>query len=710
MTKRHWMEFAEYAAIASSVVGTVAAAVLREALYAAGPLTVAVAFNAMNRERLHRFTLEENSRLEMLVTPRLNALEGETQEFQKKAKQKITELRELVTGRTNEAVTTIYDEIDALTGRLEQLETQTATFSQMKDGLSNELQEFVRAYTQATIEELKIGSKKITERLDKLEYHSQDTNSQITTITSQLQDSLEAYRTATNEQIEKLAAEKVSASTPNAPDIEPIIIRLEQLEAAWPELQQQTDTEIARLKDYVIQETRAQAPVIIPPKDSSGDIKALSSEMRGFMAAISERLAQLELESRQREADVKKPDFSPPISAPEPKKETTPLDDFPDDFPDDDIEDMGDEKPGFSSRFSAPEPDVERENRFPTNTPNISEISEKIESSLGEAVHEIQDKLGSLLKGIVPPEVTGESDGVGGDNWQLIHTIKGHKDGINSVAVSPDGGMVASGDRDNTIKIWQLPTGKEIRTINGPDWFASVNSLAFSPNGKYLAAALADSIAIWQPNTGTEIRHIPANTESVSTLTFTPDSQLLISGDTNGNIKIWHWQTGQETTVIDADFEAVLALSISPNGQTIASGGQDAIVKLWRLETREPIVNLAGHLGAIFALAISPDGKIIASGSADKTIKLWQGETGEEIVTLTGHLGAVKCLAFSPDGQIIASGSVDKTIKIWDVQTGGLIATFKRQHAAVNCLIFSPDGKSIITGGDGKHLEIWQQN
>ncbi|WP_199248236.1 hypothetical protein [[Phormidium] sp. ETS-05] len=489
MTKRHWMEFAEYAAIASSVMGTVAAAVLREALYAAGPLTVAVALNAMNRERLQQFNIEETSRLELLFTPRLNALETETQEFQKKAKQKITELKELATGRTDEAVTTIYDEIDAVAQRLEQLETQIATFSQMKDGLSNELQEFVRAYTQATIEELKIGSKKITERLDKLEYQTQDINSQIPTITSQLQDSLEAYRTATNEQIEKLTAEKVSASAPTAFDAEPIIIRLEQLEAAWQEIQQQTDTEIARLKDYVIQETRPQTPVIIPPKDSSSDINALSSEMRGFMAAISERLAQLELESRQREADAKKPDFSPGFSAPEPKKETISQDNFPDDFPDDDIEDMGDEKPGFSSRVSAPEPDVDRENRFPTIPPNISDISEKIESSLGEAVHEIQDKLGSLLKGIVPPEVTGEAAGLGGDNWQLVNTIKGHRDGVNCVAISLDGGMVASGDRDNTIKLWQLPSGKEIRTINGPDWFATVNSLAFSSNGKYLAAA-----------------------------------------------------------------------------------------------------------------------------------------------------------------------------------------------------------------------------
>ncbi len=706
MTKRHWMEFVEYAAIASSVVGTVAAAVLREALYAAGPLTVAVALNAMNRERLHRFSLEENSRLETLFTPRLNALEGETQEFQKKAKQKITELKELVTGRTDEAVTTIYDEIDALTQRLEQLETQTATFIQMNDGFSNELQEFVRAYTQATIEELKTSSKKITERLDKLEYQTQDINSQIPAITSQLQDSLEAYRTATSEQIEKIRAETVSASAPTSFDAETIIIRLEQLEAVWQELQQQTDTEIARLKDYVIQETRPQTPVIIPPKDSGAEIKALGSEMRGFMAAISERLGKLELESLQREADAKKPDFSPSFSAPAPDKETTPLDDFPDD----DIEDMGDEKPGFSSRFSANEPDVERENRFPTTPPNLGDISEKIESSIGEAVHEIQDKLGTLLKGIVPPEVTGETAGLGGDNWQLVKTIKGHRDGINCVAISLDGAMVASGDRDNTIKLWQLPTGAEIRTINGPEWFATVNSLAFSHNGKYLAAALADSIAIWQPNTGTAIRQLPANTESVSTLTFTPDSQLLISGDSDGNIKIWHWQTGQEIAIIDADFEAVLALSLSLDGKIIASGGQDAIIKLWRLETREPIVNLAGHLGAIFALAFSPDGKTIASGSADKTIKLWQGETGEEIVTLTGHLGAVKCLAFSPNGQIIASGSADKTIKLWDVQTGGLIASFKRQPAAVNCLVFSPDGNSIITGGDGKQLEIWQQS
>ena len=293
--------------------------------------------------------------------------------------------------------------------------------------------------------------------------------------------------------------------------------------------------------------------------------------------------------------------------------------------------------------------------------------------------------------------------------WRCVMTLTGHSNYVNSVAFSPDGQILASGSEDNTIKLWQPSTGKEIRTLTGHSY--SVNSIAFSPDGQLLASGSSDNtIKLWQPSTGKETltltghsnlgqthlnsrflfrsgfhefisintkwlkpllsgqfknkMRLPCHFDSVRSVTFSPDGQILASGSLDNTIKLWQQVTGEEirTLTNHSDFSSV---TFSPDGQILASGSVDNTIKLWQPGTGEEIRTLTGHSNSVYSVAFSPDGQILASGSGDKTIKLWQPGTGEEIRTLTGHSHTVYSVAFSPDGQILASGSVDKTIKIW---------------------------------------------
>ncbi|MFN6531406.1 serine/threonine-protein kinase [Nostoc sp. ChiSLP03a] len=233
-------------------------------------------------------------------------------------------------------------------------------------------------------------------------------------------------------------------------------------------------------------------------------------------------------------------------------------------------------------------------------------------------------------------------------------------------------GILASGSWDNTIKLWDVNTGKEIRTLTGhANW---VNSVAFSPNGKFLASGSADcTIKLWQVQTGIEIQTLTGHSDPVSSIAYSPitsttnsqERQLVASGSNDYTIKLWQIYTGRNIYTLTGHSFFVNCIAFSKNGEIIASGSGDNTIKLWHVNTGKEIRTLIGHSDSVWSVGFSQDGQFLASGSWDNTIKLWHIHSGKEISTLTGHSNYVRCVAFCPDGQTLVSGSDDDTIKIW---------------------------------------------
>jgi len=235
-------------------------------------------------------------------------------------------------------------------------------------------------------------------------------------------------------------------------------------------------------------------------------------------------------------------------------------------------------------------------------------------------------------------------------------------------------GILASGSWDNTIKLWDINTGKEIRTLIGhTNW---VNCVAFSSDGKFLASGSADcTTKLWDVNTGKEIQTLIGHSDSVSSVAYSPRVPA-----TNSNDR-----------------------------QLVASSSNDYTIKLWQVHTGRNICTFTGHSFFVNCIAFSQDGEIIASGSGDNTIKLWDVNTGREIRTLVGHSDSVWSVAFSQNGQLLASGSWDNTIKLWHVHSGREISTLTGHSNYVRCVAFSPDGQSLVSGGDDDTIKIWRR-
>ncbi|NJM98818.1 MAG: hypothetical protein HC800_18165 [Phormidesmis sp. RL_2_1] len=201
---------------------------------------------------------------------------------------------------------------------------------------------------------------------------------------------------------------------------------------------------------------------------------------------------------------------------------------------------------------------------------------------------------------------------------------------------------------------------------------------------------------------------------SIRTMAFSPEGEVLATGDTNG--EIWLWQTGfsAESSPGASDIKShistfqghqnwVCSVAFSPDGKRLASGSADRTIKLWDVETGECLQTLTGHSNWVMSVAFSPEGEQLISGSADRTIKLWDVETGECFKTVAGHQHGVWSVAFSPIrkaslqgiGQCFVSGSADRTIKLWDGATGECLQTMVGHEHGVWSVAFSPNGRSL---------------
>jgi dipeptidyl aminopeptidase/acylaminoacyl peptidase len=246
-----------------------------------------------------------------------------------------------------------------------------------------------------------------------------------------------------------------------------------------------------------------------------------------------------------------------------------------------------------------------------------------------------------------------------------------------SVAFSPDGTTLASGSEDNTAKIWNLETGKEITTLKGHSHY--VNSVAFSPDGKLLATGSADSTAkVWTIATG-EARTLKEHSGVVSSVAFSPDGQKLATASADKTVKIWDLSTGKVIRTLNGHSEWVRSVAFSPDGQRLATGSDDATAKVWDWENGRALVTLEGHSEyGVGSVAFSPDGKRLATGSQDWTVKIWDIAPGESMLTLEGHNYAVSNVVFSPDGKRLATGSEDATAKIWELDAANIAGKMQR--------------------------------
>jgi WD40 repeat protein len=264
--------------------------------------------------------------------------------------------------------------------------------------------------------------------------------------------------------------------------------------------------------------------------------------------------------------------------------------------------------------------------------------------------------------------------------WQLSNNKRVHalgKTDSSCVAFSPDGVLVASAERDCTVRLWQVLDEQEVRTLKGPFGFTvSPGGLAFSPDGALVAVGFSDNtVRLWKVSDGKEMPALTGHANSVNDVDFSPDGILLASGSADNSVRLWRVSDGKEIRNLTGHGKYVLGVAFSPKGNLLASSSKDNTVRIWQVSDGKLARVLKGHTQQVNAVAFSPDGETLASASNDNAVKLWRVADGTLICTLTGHDKAVNSVAFSPDGSLLASGSGsywmggEGSVRLWGIST-----------------------------------------
>jgi WD40 repeat protein len=281
---------------------------------------------------------------------------------------------------------------------------------------------------------------------------------------------------------------------------------------------------------------------------------------------------------------------------------------------------------------------------------------------------------------------------------------------IFSIAFSPDGRQIAAALKDGRIGIYDLESGNRFY-LNGHKKY--VFSVMFHPHAKYLASAGADrKVILWDLQTRkpvfTRSGHNGEYTGTAYAATFSPDGDYLAAPSDEGTVTIWSVPDGRAERKLAGHSRLVGSIAYSPDGRSLATGDFGTLVTIWDTQTGTVRRTLQGHTGPVAAVEFSPDGKYVASASYDRLAKIWNVETGEETRALAGHMGLVVGLCWSRDGnRLFTMGLEERAVKLWDPDSGQDVLTLKGHTNHCQSIALSPDGLRLASCGMDGAIHVW---
>jgi WD40 repeat protein len=297
---------------------------------------------------------------------------------------------------------------------------------------------------------------------------------------------------------------------------------------------------------------------------------------------------------------------------------------------------------------------------------------------------------------------------------------------VFGVAVSPDRSAVAA-SRGNEIHLYDARSGKHVLALIDPDLtgpdhkplraahLSLVESLAYSPDGKYLASGSYQEVVLWDARTGVLLRRLTGFADRVVALDFSPDGKWLATGGgaptQDGEVKLFDVPGGRLVADLkNTHSDTVFAVSFRPDGKVLATGAADKFVKTFAVPGGQLLKSFEGHTHHVLGVGWKGDGKLLASAGADNVVKVWDYEKGEQVRTIPGHGKQVTRLVFVGKGPQFATCSADQTVRFWNVDNGGNTRTLPGGSDFLYALAVSTDGALVAAGGQEGVVYLYNGN
>ncbi|MEU8638795.1 hypothetical protein AB0C38_41965 [Amycolatopsis sp. NPDC048633] len=299
--------------------------------------------------------------------------------------------------------------------------------------------------------------------------------------------------------------------------------------------------------------------------------------------------------------------------------------------------------------------------------------------------------------------------------------VTGHTGRVNTVALRPDGQVLATASWDGTARLWDVHDPHHpvpLGVLAGHT--GNVNNVAFSADGRTVATAGFDGTArVWdvsdpaRPGPGVVVEQHEGKAYAVA---FSPVGPLLATGDVTGTLRLYdttdpaHPRPAGELT---GHTSYVNNLAFSPDGRLLASASADKTARVWDVASRSPLGVATGHTDVVHSVAFSPDGRTLATASADETARLWDVTDPamlRQLSSLGAHKAIVRSVAFSPDGHTLATTGFDRTARLWDVadpRQPRELSSLPGHTGAIGSAVFTRDGRTLATASDDQTARLW---
>jgi WD40 repeat protein/tetratricopeptide (TPR) repeat protein len=309
-----------------------------------------------------------------------------------------------------------------------------------------------------------------------------------------------------------------------------------------------------------------------------------------------------------------------------------------------------------------------------------------------------------------------------------ILVLRGHEGVVTSVAVTPDASRIVSGSWDDTARIWDGITGKQLAVLTGHS--GSILCVAISNDGTQIITGADDNtVRLWDGRTGKQLLGFHNINGSVLSVAISPDGTRIVAGSEDKIARVWDAETGNQLATL-SHTDPVSAVAITADGSKILTGSSTTL-KMWDARTFVQSTSFANdykgkpefHRGSITSIAASRDGARVVTGSEDGTARVWSARSGAQMAVLGPREGWVVGVAITPDGNHVVTGSgnrsksggrsittspQDNRLRIWDISTEVEIAVFKPHENNLMGISLASERARVITAAEDHTLRVWE--
>ncbi|MDX1963468.1 MAG: WD40 repeat domain-containing protein [Pirellulales bacterium] len=292
-------------------------------------------------------------------------------------------------------------------------------------------------------------------------------------------------------------------------------------------------------------------------------------------------------------------------------------------------------------------------------------------------------------------------------DWTLAHTLAGHTETLTNLAISADGGRLASADQEGGCQISDLRTGK---VLHSQKLERQPEFLCISADGKRVLYSDPEQddavIQVWNADNGNHEQSLHYHTETVTCAAINAAGTRAITGGDDNHAAVWDLASGEVLFELTDHVNDLTRVAISPDGLRFVTASRDESVITWNAEGA-PLTVFEKHAEQLREVCLDAKNDRVLSLGDDEQLRIWKFANGEELQALRRGLGTSYFIAVDPLKRWLATSHGDGIVQVWDLASGQVRHHFSENSSGTHALAFSPDGNYLAAGDDDGRLVIW---